>query len=242
MDAKDHPDFPLGSWPNGQWAKKVNKKPYYFGSVKDDPTGSRAVAEYQQRLPGILAGTDHLRSLNAKNGQTSVGELFKLYLAQRRLDVLAGSISKVMYGDYNRELTKLVDVLKADTAVAALKPEHFARYAAIVGETRKLKARARKRMFALIKAMFTWGAGNGHCPLPNFGTAFKAPTTTAEAIRKEKARAGLVDHSARIVNGVEVDKLVAALPPNLAAMTLLGVNTRPGAGGHRPASLASPGP
>jgi integrase len=213
-----------GRTANGQ--RRSTSKPYYFGSVK--PTILRAnvlLSEYENRLPGILNGTDHLRSLNAKAGQLSVGELFKLYLAQRRLDVLSNSISRVMYGDYNRELTKFVGVIKTDTSVAALKPEHFARYVAIVGETRKLKARARKRMFALIKAMFAWGAGNGHCPLPNFGTAFNAPTTTIQAIRVEKARAGLIDHSARIVTGAEVDKLVAVLPPNLAAMTLLGVNT-----------------
>jgi hypothetical protein len=37
--------------------------------------------------------------------------------------------------------------------------------------------------------MFRWGAGNGICPLPNFGTAFKAPSTTKQALRMEKQRA-----------------------------------------------------
>jgi integrase len=130
-----------------------------------------------------------------------------------------------MYGDYVRELGQLVMILGEHTPVASLEPQHFALYVTRLSESRSLKARARKRAFALVKAMFIWGAGNGHCPLPEFGTALKAPIVTKQAIRKEKARAGVEDFSDRILTGAEIDKLVEHSQPNMAAMILLGVNT-----------------
>jgi integrase len=221
--AKPHPDFPLQPNLNGQWSKKINQKPYYFGSWKDDPKGERAIREYNDRLPGILSGTDHLRALAAK-GLPTVGGIMSKYLGQCKLDVLSGGLSKATYGERIRELELFANWIHAETAVANLKPEHFAGYVQQLIEGRKLKARARKRVQAHVKTMFRWGAGNGHCPLPNFGSAMKAPSTTKQAIRKEKARAGIKDHSDRILTGAEIDKLLAASQPNMAAMILLGVN------------------
>jgi integrase len=221
---RPHPDFPLGAWPNGQWGKKIKGKPYYFGSWQDDPKGEAAIREYNDRLPGILGGTDHLRHLTAGKGQMSVGQLSAAFLAQKRLDVTASTLSLQTLGDYLDELSWFVSWIKPDTGVAALKPEHFTGYATHLVEARHLKSRAKKRTIAYVKAMFHWGAGNGHCPLPNFGTGFKAPSTTKQAIRKEKARSGEADYSDRIVTGEEVDKLLEASQPNLRAMVLLGIN------------------
>ncbi|MEA2708129.1 MAG: hypothetical protein QOF78_730 [Phycisphaerales bacterium] len=226
---KPHPDFPLFPAPNGQWAKKIKgggdakSKPYYFGSWKEDPKGDRAIRSYDARLAGILAGTDHFRHL-AATATTTVGDLVTRYLAQRWLDAKAGTLAKVTYGHYNRELRAFAAWVKEATPVAALKPEHFGGYAAQLIEKRKILARSRKRITADIKACFRWGAGNGHCPLPNFGTSFKSPSTTKESIRKEKARAGLADYSDRIVTGEEIDKLLKLSQPNMKAIILLGIN------------------
>jgi hypothetical protein len=66
--------FPLLKHPNGQWYKGVKgSKRYYFGAIAEDPTGDRAIAEYDERLPGILAGTDHLRRLEASGRQQRRG-------------------------------------------------------------------------------------------------------------------------------------------------------------------------
>jgi integrase len=221
---KPHPDFPLSANLNGQWWKKVNQKPYYFGSWKTDPKGEAALREYNDRIAGILAGTDHLRALEAKGGVATVGGMMKLFLEQFRLEVAAGTRAKGTLGDYINELATFTEWVKPNTAIAALKPEHFAGYVKHLLEVRQLKSRARKRVQAYIKAMFRWAAGNGHAPLPNFGSAFKAPSTTKQAIRKEKARAGIKDYADRIVTGAEVDKLIGEAQPNFKAMILLGVN------------------
>lgn len=221
---KPHPDFPLFANQNGQWTKKIKGKPYYFGSWREDPKGERAIKEYVDRLPGILAGTDHLRHLSARRGQASVGELLDHYLAQRRLDVQAGTLARITFGGYASELFLFRDWVRGTAAVAALKPAHFGGYVAHLIENRKLKARARKRVQAYIKAMFRWGAENDYCPLPKFGTSFRSPSTTPQAMRLEKARAGLPDFSKRIVTGEEIDRLLDASQPNMRAMILLGIN------------------
>lgn len=214
----------IGKHPNGQWYKKHKGKPYYFGAIKDDPTGDAAIAELAERWPGILAGTDHLRRLASSSGGMNVGELFGRYIAQRRIDLKAGTLSGQTFGYYCTELEWFVEWIKAGTPVASLKPEHFAGYVQHLIEGRKCGSHARKRVIATIKTMFRWGAGNGHCPLPNFGTVFKAPSTTKQALRREKARAGAVDHLDRIVTGDEIDKLLAIMQPNMRAITLLGIN------------------
>lgn len=220
---KPTPTFPLSPNLNGQWWKKISGKAYYFGSWKDDPKGERAIQEYAQRQAGILAGTDHLRMLAAGQGQLSVGDLLREYLAQRKVDNANGSLSDSMYGGYLQELTWFAEWAKPTTAVAALKPEHFTAYASHLITVRKLKAHARKRVQASVKSMFRWGPSKGFV-VPDFGIGFKSPSTTKEAIRKEKARAGIKDHSERILTGGEVDRLIADSQPNMRAMILLAVN------------------
>jgi hypothetical protein len=88
--------------------------------------------------------------------------------------------------------------------------------------------------------MFRWGPNKGF-PCPEFGSAFKAPTCTTAVDPQEKARLGQTDHSDRIVTGEEIDKLVNASHPNMAAMVLLGqLRPRPGRSG--PAPLEARGP
>lgn len=218
------PAFPLLKHPNGQWYKGIKGKRYYFGALADDPQGTQALVEYAERLPGILAGTDHLRHLAASAGGLSVGELMGRYIADCRVKLAAGTLSGKTFNDYATELQAFVEWVKMGTPVPALKPEHFAGYTKHLIEERKLKAHARKRVVATVKTMFRWGAGNGLYVLPNFGTAFKSPRTTKMALRQERLRAGLIDHSERIVTGVEIDKLLAVSQPNLRAIILLGIN------------------
>lgn len=232
LPPKPHPDFPLSPMQNGQWFRKIKgasdrkSKPYYFGSWRSDSKGERAIKEYDLRLPGIFAGTDHMRYLAAGGGKLTVAGLCKQYLTARLTDVQAGKLTLVMYGDYMRELGAFVEWVKGTTPGDSLKPEHFTAYASHLVENRKLMSRSRKRTQGLVKAMFNWGMANELCRRINFGTAFKAPSTTREAIRQEKARLGKPDHAERIVMGEEIDRLLDACKgkPNMRAMILIGIN------------------
>jgi integrase len=224
--AKPYAGFPLSAGPNGQWWKRIKTKPYYFGSWKVDATGTAALADYNRRLPGILSGADHLRSTGGSGGVITLGDVLKRFLEQCKTDVASGSLSLPTYGGYIEECGAFTEWATPSIQVSALKPDHFTAYhndQLVAG--RKLRAKARKRTMAYVKRMFNWASGNvGGCPAVEFGDGFKAPNTTPEALRKEKTRFGLKDHSKRIVTGEEIDKLVALANPNFRAIILLAAN------------------
>ena len=220
---KPRPDFPLTPLGNGQWAKKVKGKLYYFGSWKNDPKGTAALNDWLSRKDGILAGLDHLQVASV-NTDWTLGRLVGEFLQAREADVAAGTLSKLTFGDYIRELKLFLGVMGQNAVVGKLTPAHFSAYAKHLIERRKLRSNSRKRTIAYIKACLNWGAGHGYYPAPAYGTAFKAPNTTKEAIRLEKQRLGLPDHSKRVASGAEIDALLSRANPNFRAIVLLSVN------------------
>jgi integrase len=219
---KPYPGFPLFANQNGQWCRKVQKKPYYFGTWADDLKGERALQDWNVRQAGIMAGSDNLRVAPLKDGM-ALGELMGRFLKAMRAAMLADDLAKPTYGDYLRELPVFVEAVGEDAVVAALTPDHFSVYADKLIK-RKLGRHARKRVISYIKAMLNWGATNGQFPTPTFGTAFVVPDTSPDAMRQAKARAGLPDFSERIVTGPEIDKLVDAATPLFKGIILLSVN------------------
>jgi integrase len=147
-----------------------------------------------------------------------------MFLENRRAAMLAKDLSPTTYGDYLRELQAFTNATGTDAQVAALRPEHFARYAKNLTTERKLGRHARKRVIAYIKAMLNWGSGNGYYPSPIYGNDFSTPDTRPDAIRQAKAREGKADHSKRLVTGEEVTKLLHRANPQFKAIILLGVN------------------
>lgn len=221
---KPREDFPLFPADNGQWAKKVKGKRYHFGSWTDDPQGVAALADWVTRKDGIEAGLDSVRAKGPVVAGYTLGQLAKDFIASRKLKVDAGELSLRTLLDYQHEVNDLLKVLPAEGQVAALRPEHFNRVAKSMVEARKLGRHARRRAITYAKTMFTWGAGNSKHPVIAFGSDFKAPDTSPDAMRQAKARAGIADYSARIVTGEEVDHLLKRANPNFRAMILLGLN------------------
>ncbi|HWE95985.1 MAG TPA: tyrosine-type recombinase/integrase [Tepidisphaeraceae bacterium] len=221
--AKPYPDFPLTPHPNGQWVKKVKGDLFYFGRWKEDSRGVNALADWLSRKDAIFAGLDKLRVAAVADDMT-LGRLMGMFLESRRAAMLAKELSPTTYGDYLRELQSFVNTCGADAKAAALRPEHFAKYASDLRATRKLGLHARKRVTQYVKAMLNWGAGNGYFPAPTYGNEFAAPDTRPDAIRQAKARGGKKDFSKRIVSGVEIDQLYDRANPQFKAIILLGVN------------------
>jgi integrase len=223
--AKPRADFPLFPDANGQWAKKVNKKKYYFGSWKDDPQGDAAISSWMERKAGILAGLDSMtRKGQVGSTKLTLSQLRDEFLSVKALAVTAGELSAATLKDYRYETGNLLKVFPGEGQVAALEPKHFSTYAKHLISERKLGRHARRRVTAYVKAMFAWGSGNGRFPAVTFGTDFVAPDTSPDAMRQSKARAGIADHSRRIVSGDEITRLLGRAQPNFQAMILLGVN------------------
>jgi integrase len=223
------PDFPLNPKPNGQWGKKFKDRstgkwtPKYFGSWKTDPQGVAAEAEYRTRLPGILAGTDST-GVVVTAGDWTVETLVTEFLKAKKAAAEGKKRSLTTLGDYLRELQAFAAFTSAGALVKALRPEHFTAYAHHLGGERKLGPHAFKRVVRYVRAAFQWGADNGKFTLPSFGTEFVAPDTGKDAMRQHKARNDLADHSARIVTGPELDKMLDRANPNFKAILLLAAN------------------
>lgn len=219
---KPYPDFPLTPHRNGQWVKKVNGRLYYFGRWTDDLKGERALKDWEARQDAIRAGLDKLRVATVGDGMV-LGELMARFLADRRTKMTAGELAASTYGDYLKYLPAFAGSVGKDAIVAELAPAHFQAYAAKLID-RNLGRHTRRRIIANIKAMLNWGASNGFHPMPVYGTGFVAPTTSPDAMRQAKARAGEKDYSQRIVTGSEIIQLMDEATPLFRGLILLAVN------------------
>lgn len=226
-------DFPLRPHKNGQWYKSVwnprtkKSEQFYFGSWVDDRKGERALKDPQTgwlaRKDAIKAGIDNIR-VEILGTNVTLGELMGRFLSHKRAKADAGELSLTTLGDYLREVTAFVGFMKPGTPAGKLKPEHFSAYMTHLTEVRQLGRMSRKRIRAYISAFLRFGAKNGWFFMPNTGTDWVAPATDPDAMRQARLRSGLPDHSARIVNGEEVDRLLARANPTFKGMILLGLN------------------
>jgi len=223
IPVKPSPTFPLYPGANGQWAKKVKGRRYYFGSWKTDPFGTAALKDWLARKDAIAAGLDNLRVSDTRQGRT-LSDLFNAYMAQRKTDLDAGELAPPTYKDYIYELQGFVSLVGATAQVSDLKPEHFAAYHDTLINDRKLGRHRRRTVLAYIKAMLNWGAGQGWYPAPTYGNGFTAPDTSPDAMRQAKARAGEKDFSKLIVTGAQVATLLARASVNYRAIILMGIN------------------
>lgn len=226
-------EFPLRPHRNGQWFKSVwnarlkRSEQFYFGSWRDDPMGDAAlndpVVGWLARRPRIKQGIDHLTT-EAVPGELCLGDLMRRYLEHNRTRAAAGDLSLRTLGDHLREVNRFVTMFMPSTPVTSLAPEHFSQYMRHMVEERKLGRYARKRVRNYITALFRFGAKNGWYRMPNTGVDWVVPATDPDSMRLARARAGLPDHSRRVVTGEEIDRLLERAQPAFRAMILLGIN------------------
>lgn len=229
---KPRPDFPLFAHRGGQWRKDIwengRSVPYYFGSWDDDPKGERALRDWVERKDAIKAGLDKLRTGRAAVGDITLDDLSAKFLASMRLEMTSGGISLTHYGSILREVQWCVQHMGERAVVNALQPQDFSVLAGLLvkgdGARKPQGIHARKRIIAVIRAMFNWGDGNGLHKKLNYGTDFVTPDTSPQALRKAKVRAGKQDFSKRIVTGGEIDKLLERAQAQFKAIILLSVN------------------
>jgi integrase len=240
--AKPSPEFPLNPDACGQWAKKFHGRKVYFGSWKTDPTGERALADYNRRKDDLAAGVK-IRVDVAKADGMTLGELLGKYLANARHRATAEhTLSLRTLRDLIIELTAFVDAIGPTVRIADLRPEHFTAYNELlvgggrplpdlnakdqvkIHRGRPLGPHARKRVIAYVKAMLHWGAGNGWFAKPAFGHAFRLPNTSPDAMRMAKRRAGKRDYSDRVVTGEELDRILERCSPQFKAIVLIAIN------------------
>lgn len=227
--AEKRPKHPLfTACGNGQWRKIVNKKPYYFGTWRNDMKGEAAVKEWNANKEAIYSGTYQPKQAAEAVEEAaglSVEKLIQKYLKARSLDVRNKKLSPDTFRDYTHALNQFCGHIGGHVKAAGLRPSHFAAWRASIEGT--LGPHALKRAIASVRAAFNYAMDSEWMEPIRFGPAMRAPDTEAEAVAHHHEQKGETAKTERILTRKEARRLVRGTKdkPKWRAMVLLMLNT-----------------
>lgn len=217
-----HPDFPL--FPLGdpkrpeqrRWAKKVRGKLKYFGFVRDDPKGVKALDTWNRDKDELIAG----RTPRAKLGGLTIRDLCNKFLAGKRTDVDTGKLSPRTFVEYSRTTDLLIDGFGKDRPVLDLHPDDFEMLYGKLAKKHGLTTLGRE--VTMVRSVFKYAVEADLIERAvKFGPRFKSPKVADR--RKHKARRKRAN-GAKVFAADEIQAMLAAAGPQLKAMILLGIN------------------
>lgn len=203
---KPSPDFPLFPHANGQWAKKIKGKLYYFGKWED---ADSALNLYLDQKDYLLAG----RVPPRQEGMT-VRELMDRFVQHKEAQLKTGELSERTWKDYFKN-SKLICGFAGDLLVGAMTPEDFEKLKVKLAEgvgTTTLKNRVRMGRVAfnyykeLTREEVHWGK------------SFRGPSQREQRKARVEAGSKLLDRE------IVLRALDEAKNVQLKAMILLGIN------------------
>ena len=206
---KPYPDFPLFAHPNGQWSKKINGRPHYFGRWEDPDA---ALSKYLDERDDLYAGRVPRKSA----GGITVRHAINSFLEAKETLLASGELSGHSWDMYRQTCEIIASKVTLTRCVADLQPPDFldlrAKLAAGVGlVTLGIRIRIARMVFK-----YAYDAGLIDNPV-RWGPAFKGPTKLS--LRTEKN-----SKPQRMLEADDVRRLKAASSAPFRAMILLGVN------------------
>ena len=175
---KPRPDFPLFPHSTGRWAKKVRGKTEYFGRIKDDPKGERALTEWLEQRDLLLAG----RQRQVNRGALTVANLANRLLTWKRTQYKAGEIKLPSLRAWYAACAMVVEQFGAKCSVEDLGPDDFQRLMESRLANKSLSTR--RNLVSYIRALFTFAFNDEQrwisAPVL-FGAAFRKPKASAAA-------------------------------------------------------------
>lgn len=169
---KPYKDFPLFPAANGQWAKKINGKRYYFG-VWADPDA--AVAFYERVRHDLYAG--RTPSPESMGTQLTLEVLSNLFLDAKLRSVNAGEISQTTYLEYKRSCVLMVLCLGKNLDGTKLRPADFVKLRQYLADNCGSVITLKNHVTRL-KVFFRWTFESGTLenPMP-YRQSFKLPSS-----------------------------------------------------------------
>ncbi len=217
---KPYAEFPLFAHQNGQWAKKIKGKQWFFGVWSDPDT---ALAKYLDEVDEIQAGRDPRKTgvVRVSSNELSVSDLCNLFLERQQSRVASGEITSRHFSDCLKSCRRLVEHIGKFHRAHALGAADFKAYrntfpatwgpSMVSGEIQR------------VRSAFKWAFESDLLPaIPNFGPDFKKPSKTAkrrDQQKREMKRGGKLDFSAQ-----EIRQMLDASKGWLHACVLLGIN------------------
>jgi integrase len=209
---KPHADFPLFPHASGQWAKKVRRRLHYFGKWANDPQGKVALKCWLDEKDDLLAG----RTPHPKVEGITVAALCNHFLTAKRHLTQTSEISTRTFADYYAVAQNLVKGFGKNRLVVDLVADDFDRLRRHVAKTRGPVGIGNE--VQRVRTVFRYGHEAGLIEQPvRFGPTFKKPGR--KVLRIERAKRGT-----KMLEAVDIRRILKAAPMPLRAMTLLGVN------------------
>ena len=217
---KPYAEFPLFAHQNGQWAKKIKGKQWFFG-VWSDPDA--ALLKYLDEVDEIQAGRDPRKTgvVGVSSAELTVADLCGLFLERQERRIELGEVSRRHFTDNLRTCRLVVNHFGKFTRAASLRAADFTRFKAAFPATWGPEKSGNE--IQRVRSTLKWAFESDLIPsLPNFGPDFKKPSRTVkrrDQQQRQADRGGKLDFSAD-----EIRKLLKASTGWLHACILLGVN------------------
>lgn len=167
---KPSKSFPLWANSNGQWARRINGRVYYFGTW-DDPNGARQ--RYLKEVEALRAG----RKPRDDGGELTIKRAINIYLSVHEEELDDGEISPEHFSDLKRTLAVIIPgVWNIDRIVDDLDPDDFRKLKRKFGTKQNGEPASPSTMMGHIrrtKAFFSWLCDEGEIDrTPRYGAKF----------------------------------------------------------------------
>jgi integrase len=207
---KPRPDFPLFAHPNGQWAKKINGRPVYFGSW-DDPAA--ALELYKREASDLHAG----RRPSRKAG-LSLGDAMNRFLSEKLKAVQAGELTEGSYHNYQRSCDGIAESISVRRLLSDIQPDELEKLRTDLGKGKKGRRNLRtwKTELTNARCLFLYCNEVLGVSLP-YRRLLRDPSR--KQIRTLTAKIG-----PRMFSREEIVNMLGAAEPQLKAMLYLGLN------------------
>ena len=196
---------------NGQWARRIQGRIYYFGSGDFEA----AYAQYFQQRDAILSGHPDDRNQNPQ-----LKQLANRFLEVKQQAVDTGALNRRTFLDYRSALEKLLTCMGSTKAVSELNPTSFQRLKESLH--RGVSNRTAGNFIRRIRVFVNWVNARELTEKPiRTGPDFRPPSRLVQ--RREDANKER-QHGLRMFEPAKIRTLLAAAPVTFRAMILLGLN------------------
>ncbi len=211
-------DFPLYARDNGQFAKRINGKLHYFGSVKDPDS---ALRKYNEQIEDLKAGRVP-RDTSADDETTkTVLKMADSFMLSKDKMKQKGDLSVRTFTEYHSICKTIIDEFGKDRLLSDIRIEDFdkLRDRLAIGERGgNISAVRLGNLIRRVKTVFKFANESDMTERPiKFGPSFKGPSK--KIIRRSRNNRGL-----RLFKASEIISMIDSSKPVMRAMILLGIN------------------
>lgn len=212
--AKPRPDFPLFAHDSGQWAKKIKKRLVYFGSWRQDPTGTAALDTFELEWPYLKKGETPppVGDVDA----FTIRDLCNKFLVSKERKLESGELSPRTFRDYHKTCEMLIKQFGKERAVESLTPDDFGEFRAKLAK--RYNVTSLKVAITRCSVVFKFAFKNKHIKAPvDYGDEFARPSSKIQQRHRNQTGPNLFERK-------EILRILEAADVHLRAMVYLGLN------------------